>query len=81
MLNSIHGIMITYLYIKCPDEIQADKGKLIIYDSQGKVVSNNNLINISPGNTIQIPVNLTRGFYIINIVVGKQPSTSKIVVF
>ena len=71
----------SYLYIKCPEEIQGDKGKLIIYDSQGKVVSNNNLISLSPGNTIQVPVNLTRGLYIINIIVGKQPSTSKIVVF
>ena len=70
-----------YLFIKCPEDIQAAKGKLIIYDSQGKSVTNNNLIYIEPGHTLQIPVSLTRGLYIINVLIGNQPSTSKIVVF
>ena len=69
-----------YMYINCPDGISSDKGSLIIYDLQGKAVYTNNLIYITPGETIQLPLNLPRGVYITRVIVNNQPFVSKIVV-
>lgn len=70
-----------YLYINCPDEISSEKGRIVIYDIQGKAVYTNNLIYITPGQTIQVPLNLPEGVYITHVTVNDHPYVSKIVVF
>jgi hypothetical protein len=69
-----------YLYINCPDVISSDKGKIVIYDIQGKLVYTNNLIYLVPGQTIQLPLNLESGIYITHVIVNNQPYISKIVI-
>ena len=70
-----------YLYINCPDVISSDKGKIVIYDIQGKTVYTNNLIYLAPGQTIQLPLNLPKGVYITHVFANNRPYISKIVVF
>ena len=50
-----------FLYINCPSENTSDKGSLIIYDIQGKIILNTNPLILTPGQTIQVPLNLPRG--------------------
>lgn len=70
-----------YVYISCPDELSSDNGILKIYDTQGRLAYDNNQIYIVPNQTIQIPVNLTNGVYILNILSNKRSFKSKVVVF
>jgi hypothetical protein len=70
-----------YLYIHCPSVISYDKGNVVIYDIQGKPVYTNNLIYLSPGQTIQLPLMLPKGVYIERIIVNNQSNVSKIIVY
>ena len=70
-----------FLYINCPVDISADKANLVIYDIQGKLVYNNNMISIVPGQTIQLPLGLQKGMYITRITTNIQTLVSKFVVF
>jgi hypothetical protein len=70
-----------FLYINCPADISADKANLLIYDIQGKLVYNNNLVSIVPGQTIQLPLGLQKGMYITRITANNQTLVSKFVVF
>ena len=69
-----------YLYINCPYEISSNKGSLIIYDIQGKMVYTNNMIFITQGQTIQLPLILPKGIYVTHIISNSQPFVTKIVV-
>jgi hypothetical protein len=68
------------LYIKCPSDISEDIGSLTIYDLQGKPVYQNIGLSVSPGQTIQIPLYLSKGVYISRVVVNSQPYVLKIVI-
>jgi hypothetical protein len=70
-----------YVYINCPDDLLSGKGSLEIYDLYGKAVYTNNLIYISPGQTIQQSVNLPAGVYMLRVLINNQPFVSKIIVF
>jgi hypothetical protein len=70
-----------FLYINCPVDISADKANLVIYDIQGKLVYNNNMISIVPGQTIQLSLGLQKGMYITRITTNIQTLVSKFVVF
>jgi hypothetical protein len=70
-----------FLYINCPDDLQAEKCNLVIYDIQGKMVYNNNLVYLTPGQTNQLAVSLQKGVYITHLLSDKQRFVSKIVVF
>lgn len=69
-----------YMYINCPSEISSGKGSLNIYDIQGKIVYSDNPFIITAGQTVQLPVNLPKGVYIVRLIVNNQPFVSKIVV-
>ena len=70
-----------YVYINFPGENQSGTGKLTIYDFNGKQVFNNNNLAIVTGQTMQIHVNLNKGFYIINISVNGIQHKAKIIVY
>jgi hypothetical protein len=70
-----------YLYINFPGDISSDKSSMVIYDLNGKPVYNNNLVYVTPGRTIQIPVSLPKGVYVTRIIINKVPFVSKIAVF
>lgn len=70
-----------YVYVNFPGENQSGTGKLTIYDFNGKQVFNNTNIAIVSGQTMQIPVNLNKGFYIINISVNAIQHKAKIIVY
>jgi hypothetical protein len=69
-----------FLYINCPTNIAEGKSNLVIYDIQGKPVYHNNQLYLIPGQTIQLPVTLTKGIYITRAIVNNQTFVSKIVV-
>ncbi len=69
------------VYISCPDDISIGLGEFKIYDSQGRVVMDKKL-PYSPGEKLEIPVQLTRGLYIIDFRAGEGNNLkSKFVVF
>jgi hypothetical protein len=70
-----------FLYINCPDEMPSGKFSIAIYDIQGKQVYTNNLVYLSAGQRIQLPLSLPRGVYITRISMMRQSYISKIVVF
>jgi hypothetical protein len=69
------------LYIKCPEELLSGLGSLRIYDIQGTMIYNDNQVYIVPGQIIQIPLHLTRGLYISNIMSNNKSFKMKILVF
>jgi hypothetical protein len=69
-----------FLYINCPAEISSGNGRVVIFDMQGKPVYQNNQLCITPGQTIQLPLTLSKGVYVTRIIVNNQPFVSKIVV-
>jgi hypothetical protein len=71
----------TFLYINYPTETTSANGRIVIYNMQGKPVYSNNLINIAPGETVQLPLNLPEGVYITRITGINEPFVSKIVVY
>jgi hypothetical protein len=68
------------LYIECPDNVTADNGTLTIYDIQGKPVYQNTRFVVTPGQTIQITLNLPKGFYISRLAAENQFYLSNIVI-
>jgi hypothetical protein len=70
-----------YFYISCPTEMASGNANLVIYDIQGRPVLNNNPISLTPGQIIQLPLNLRTGVYITHILINNQTFVSKIVVF
>jgi hypothetical protein len=70
-----------YLYISFPGESYSDKSSMIIYDLNGKPVYSNNLVYVTPGRTIQLPLTLPKGIYVTRLIINKVPYVSKIVVF
>ena len=70
-----------YVYINFPGENQSGTGKFTIYDFNGKQVFNNTDLAIVSEQTMQIPVNLNKGFYIINISVNGIQHKAKIIVY
>ncbi len=69
------------LYINSPDQLSSDLCILEIMDMQGRPVYTNNKMSLIAGETIQVPVSLSNGMYVIIIKSGGQPFISKIVVF
>jgi hypothetical protein len=69
------------IYINSPYEIASGTGTIIIYDLQGKPVYNNRKVSLVAGETIQVPLNLSKGIYVTNITASGQRFVSKIVVF
>jgi hypothetical protein len=65
------------LYISCPSDIESGSGSLYVVDIQGKKVYSDSRVYFSPGQTIEIPVNLPRGIYIINFTVSSKSYVSK----
>lgn len=71
----------SYLYMNFADNFTEGIGSLTIFDFNGRKVSINNNLQITPGETIQVPVNLVKGFYIIDLLSGNKHYKSKIVVY
>jgi hypothetical protein len=69
-----------YLYINFPDEIPVSNSRLIIYDFNGRQLYTDNNLQVSPAQTIQIPLTLQHGFYIADIVINKLHHRSKFVI-
>jgi hypothetical protein len=70
-----------FVYVNSPSDIYSGSSKIIIYDLQGKPVLNDSQIYLVPGQTIQVPVNLSKGVYVVRVISNNQSFTSKIVVF
>jgi len=70
-----------YLYINYPEDVLTGKSSIAIYDMQGKPVYRNNLIYVTPGQTIQLPVTLQKGIYVTNMIISSKSFVSKIVVY
>lgn len=68
-----------YIYINFPSNIQPEKGKLTIFDFYGKQVYRDNNLQVVPEQTIQIPVNLRKGLYFIDLNVDFRHFRSKTV--
>jgi hypothetical protein len=68
-----------FLYLNCPADLLSDRTRLVIYDTQGKMVYNDN-ISLTSGQTIQVPINLPKGLYITHININNQQIVTKIVV-
>lgn len=61
---------------------KAGKANVVVYDLSGKVVYNESLGNLTEGvhtHTINCQ-NLHRGMYLVNVVIGSQKATSKLIV-
>ncbi len=71
----------SYLYMNFADNFTEGISSLTIFDFNGRKVSINNNLQITPGETIQVPVNLVKGFYIIDLLSGNKHYKSKIVVY
>jgi hypothetical protein len=69
-----------FLYINCSEEITSDRGRLVVYNLQGKTVHDNPAISLSPDQTVQEPLPLPKGLYITRITVGNREFVKKIVV-
>ena|GEM_PF-4712472 len=69
------------IYINSPKEITAGLSGIIIYDLQGKQVYNNRKISIPAGETVQFPVNLAGGIYLVEIRTGGIRMVEKVVAF
>ena len=69
------------LYIRCPEGLSSGMGTLRIYDIQGTSIYDDNQLYIVPGQIIQVPLNLTRGLYISNILSNNKSFKMKILVF
>jgi hypothetical protein len=70
-----------FLYIKKSSQVMADKCDVTIYDMQGRKVLVQENVGLSAGNTIQVPMQLQKGIYMVHVVFSHQPFISKIVVF
>jgi len=70
-----------FIYINIPGSMSSGNGSFIIYDFNGRPVYNNRNLGIVSGQTIQIPVNLGKGFYLTDIVFNNMHYKSKIVVY
>jgi len=69
-----------FLYINSPVAISSDKARVIILDLQGRVVHDNPNLALSPGNTVQEALSLSRGMYVVQVIVNQKVFASKIVV-
>jgi hypothetical protein len=67
--------------INSPDDIVSGAGTVNIYDMQGKPVYNNKQVYLTSGETIQLPVRLRKGIYLVQVMAGVISYVSKIVVF
>ena len=70
----------SYLYFNSPAGMSDTKGRLNVYDTWGRSVYTENNLFLSPGQTIQVPVNLPAGMYITQLLVNNRRYVSKIVV-
>ena len=69
-----------FIYINSPSDLASGKGRMTIYDMQGKSVFNDSQLYIVPGETIQVPVNLQEGIYVIHININNQTFVLKVVI-
>jgi hypothetical protein len=69
------------LYISCPDDLSVSSGRLAVFDIQGKLISNNLRISLSPGQIIQESLPLPQGLYIIHIIVNNKVFVRKVVAY
>lgn len=69
-----------FLYIKCSVEIPSDKGSMIIFNINGKMVYNN-IVQLEPGQTIQLPLHLQTGLFFAQLITNNQKFISKIILF
>jgi hypothetical protein len=67
------------LYIKSPSGLISQKARLIIYDVQGKPVSDKNII-LAPGEITNVPVSLKGGIYLSHIIADGKRFINKFVV-
>jgi hypothetical protein len=68
-----------FLNIIYPEEVSSSTGNLTVFDAQGKIVFNNSSLSSNPGETVQIPLNLPKGFYITRLLINNEVFVSKIV--
>lgn len=69
-----------YLYMYCPEEMQTQRGRVLIIDLQGKKVFDKEM-ELPGGQTTQLPVQLSTGIYVTRILSSGKPYTKKIVVY
>ena len=69
-----------FIYIKSPSDLSSGSGRMIIYDMQGKSVFNDSQLYIVSGETIQVPVNLQKGIYVVHVIINNQTFVSKVVI-
>jgi hypothetical protein len=70
-----------FMYINIPGSISSGNGSIMIYDFLGKPVYNNRNLGVVSGQTIQIPVNLKKGYYLTDVVFNSIHYKSKMVVY
>ncbi|HBH83102.1 MAG TPA: hypothetical protein DDY34_04750, partial [Bacteroidales bacterium] len=63
-----------------PSDLSSGSGRMIIYDMQGKSVFNDSQLYIVSGETIQVPVNLQKGIYVVHVIINNQTFVSKVVI-
>lgn len=69
------------LYINSPSDVLSEKCRLVVCDLQGKPLYIDNKLSLIPGETIQLPVNLPNGIYILKVLIDNKPYVSKFVVY
>jgi hypothetical protein len=67
------------LYILAPPELYSPEAHLMIYDIQGKPVTDRNIL-LTPGGIINIPMNLRGGIYLAQIKADRKLFVTKFVV-
>ncbi len=69
-----------FIYINAPSDLASGKGRMNIYDMQGRSVYNDSQLYLVAGETIQVPVNLPTGIYVIHVNINNRTFVSKVVV-
>jgi len=67
------------LYINSPDDLTSNKTQLEVLNLQGKPVFRQSPAEVYSGETLQIPLSLTKGVYIVKIINDNKQYISKIV--
>jgi hypothetical protein len=70
----------SYLFLMIPEILQ-NRAEINIYDFNGKKVFSQNDVSIVGGQTNQVPVNLTKGFYLLDLKYDGRLHKAKFVVY
>ncbi len=69
-----------YLYINSPVALSSYNARVLVMDLQGRVVHDNPNLPLIPGETVQEALSLSRGMYVVQVLVNQKVFASKIVV-